>query len=323
MQEDDLAIVLISGGSSALFTYPVDGISLADLKITNQILLSCGADIREINTIRKHLSRVKGGQLAKFLQPAQVLTCILSDVIGDPIDMIGSGPTAPDPTTYADGLAVIERYQLEGELPPPVIKWLDQGLAGKYPETPKPGDQCFKKVSNLILASNRDALLAGVAQAEKEGFSADILPHVLIGEASSAGRNLAKRMVDLALKGEPFPRPACLIAGGETTVTLTNTQTPGLGGRNLELALSALPLLDGLEDITLITLATDGEDGLTDAAGAVVTGESSRICQQLGQDPQAYLELHDSYTLFKKLDDLLITEPTGTNVNDLCFLFTL
>ena len=317
----DLVIVLISGGSSALFTYPAEGISLSDLQKTNQILLACGADIREINTIRKHLSQVKGGQLAKILQPAHTLTLILSDVIGNPIDMIGSGPTAPDPSTYADALAVVDKYRLGGGLPEAVIHRLRQGFDGKLPETPKPNDPCFKNGSNLILASNRNALQAGAEQAQVEGFNTDTLPHPLTGEASTTGRNLAKRLAEMALNGKPLNRPACLLAGGETTVTLTHTKENGLGGRNLETALSSLPVLDGSKNIALITLATDGEDGDTGAAGAVVTGESYRRCLQLGLDPEDYLDRHDSYSLFKALDDLLLPGPTGTNVNDLSFLF--
>ena len=323
LQDDDLVMVLISGGSSALFTAPAAELSLADLQRTNQILLSCGADIQEINTIRKHLSQVKGGQLAKLLHPARVITLILSDVIGDQIDLIGSGPTAPDSSTFVDALDVVESYHLAGDLPDPVIAHLNAGRRGSHPETPKPGDPCFKDVTNMVLANNLQALNAGAAQAEAEGFSARILPGSLIGEASSAGILLAEQLTDMALKGKPLPSPACLIAGGETTVTLTDTATPGLGGRNLEVALSALPILHGLENIALVTLATDGEDGETDAAGAVVTGESYQRCQQLGLKPEEFLKRHDSYTLFNSLDDLLLPGPTGTNVNDLCFLFTL
>ncbi len=323
LKEDDLVIALISGGSSALFTNPAQGISLLDLKQTNQVLVSSGANIHEINTIRKHLSQVKGGQLAKILHPAQIYTLILSDVIDDQIDMIGSGPTAPDPTTFADAVGIMEKYQLEDILPVSVITRLNQGFQGKIAETPKPNDPAFKKVVNLILANNRQALQAGVEQARSEGFQALPLPQILTGEASTVGEKLAIRLTDMAMHDQPFPRPACLIAGGETTVTLTNIEQPGRGGRNLETALSALPTLDGLKDIALITLATDGEDGLTDAAGAVVTGESFPRCQQLGLNPEKYLENHDSYTLFENLDDLLQPGPTGTNVNDLCFLFTL
>lgn len=322
LNEEDLVILLISGGGSALFTQPVRGITLEDLQNTNQLLLSCGADIYEINTIRKHLSLVKGGQLSRHLFPARVLTLILSDVIGDRLDMIASGPTVPDPSTYPDAFKVIKKYELEDSLPASVIEHLTKGREGDIPETPKPGDPCFDKTRNLILASNQDALLAGASQAGVEGFQTIILPAALAGEARSAGEILAQKLKDRAQPERPAPQPSCLIAGGETTVTLSNIKQPGVGGRNLELALSALPLLDGVDNCLLLTLATDGEDGVSGAAGAVVSGESLRRCQQMGLDPTDYLARHDSYTLFKALDDLLITGTTGTNVNDLCFLFT-
>lgn len=321
-EEDDLVITLISGGASALFTNPAQGISLPDLQQTNQILLSCGADIHEINTIRKHLSQVKGGGLARVLHPATIYTLILSDVSDDQIDIIGSGPTAPDPTTFADALKVVEKYQLQDSLPGAVSQRLDQGRQGMIPETPKPAERYFSKVVNLILANNQQAVQGGAEQARWEGFHTTTLPQFLTGAASEVGEGLARRLSQMALNNQPFPCPSCLIAGGETTVDLTNTKQPGEGGRNLETALSALPGLDGLDNVALITLATDGEDGPTDAAGAVVTGESYQRCQQLGLNPEEYLLKHDSYSLFAYLDDLLLPGPTGTNVNDLYFLFT-
>jgi hydroxypyruvate reductase len=246
---------------------------------------------------------------------------ILSDVIGDQIDTIGSGPTAPDPSTYKDALAIVDRYSLEGEMPPAVLSRLHQGRQGKHSETPKSEDPIFDSVSNFILASNHDALQAGAAQADQEGYSVNTLPGFLTGEACQAGKKLAEKLTKIALQDQLLPRPVCLIAGGETSVTMTNTKKPGQGGRNLETALCALLELDGLDNIILITLATDGEDGLTTAAGAVVTEKSYNRCRQLGLNPTEYLARHDSFTLFKALDDLLITGPTGTNVNDLCFLF--
>lgn len=330
LNENDLVITLISGGSSALFIKPADGISLKDLINTNQTLLSCGADIREINTIRKHLSQVKGGHLAKFLQPAQIFTLILSDVIGNHVDLVGSGPTAPDPSTFDEALGVVEKYNLKDELPRSVINRLNQGIEGKISETPKPYgslfptqyDPIFRNVTNKVLASIEDALQAGITQAIIEGFAPDKSPYPLKGEASQVGINLAEQLTEMVSKNKPRRQPTCMIAGGETTVTLTNTDEPGQGGRNLELALSALSAMDGLSNVALITLATDGEDGTTGAAGAVVTGDSFQRCQQLGLDPDDFLQRHDSYTLFRSLDDLIVTGPTGTNVNDLCFLFT-
>lgn len=321
LEASDLVIVLISGGGSALFSYPAKGISIVDLKKTSQALLACGANIREINTIRKHLSFVKGGGLARLLQPARVFALILSDVMGDPVDMIASGLTAPDPTTYSDALQIVNKYNLAEALPKAVLTHLDQGRQGALPETPKPGDPLFQNVTNLILAGNRDALQAGAEQSQVEGLTAHILPEPLSGEAKKAGKNLAHQLLRLTRAELPFPKPALLIAGGETTVSLKNVAKPGLGGRNLETALSALPFLDGIKNAALITLATDGEDGVTDAAGAVVTGKSYQRCLHYGLDPEDQLRKHDSYPLFQTLDDLLLPGPTGTNVNDLCFLF--
>jgi hydroxypyruvate reductase len=190
------------------------------------------------------------------------------------------------------------------------------------PETPKPDDPIFERIDNYILGNNQTALQAGVMQAAIEGFATEPFPVPIEGEARQVGKNLAKQLTDMTRKNYPFKRPACIIAGGETTVTLRDINDPGQGGRNLELALSAIPVLDGLHNVALVTLATDGEDGTTGAAGAVVTGESFQRCQQLGLDPREYLKRHDSYSLFNKLDDLIVTGPTGTNVNDLCFLFT-
>lgn len=322
LREEDLVIILISGGGSALFVQPAQGISLAQLQITNQVLLDCGADIGEINTIRKHLSRVKGGQLAKHLKPARILTLVLSDVIGDPLDMIASGPTVPDRSTFEDALAVVDKFGLQNQLPVEIVEHLARGVEGHLPETPKPGAACFKRAKTIILGGNQDALKGGMAQAETEGFHTSILPNPLEGEARAAGISLALKLKDLAQSGEPLPRPACLITGGETTVSLTGTAEPGLGGRNLELALSAIPILAGQDNCLLVALASDGEDGVSGAAGAVVSGSSFSRCQQMGLDPAQFLERHDSFTLFQTLGDLLLTGPTGTNVNDLCFLFT-
>lgn len=321
LKKEDLVLIVLSGGGSALFIQPAQGLTLSQLQKTNQVLLECGADIQEINILRKHLSLVKGGQLAKHLQPARVITLILSDVIGDPLDMIASGPTVPDPTTYQDALAVIEKYRLQNQLPQRILEHLARGQEGQLPETPKPDHPCFKRLHATILGGNRDALLGGINQAKIEGFHASMYPQPLTGEARDVGRNLALTLRKMAQFNQPAPRPACLIAGGETTVTLTSTHKPGIGGRNLELALSALPILDGLENCLLATLATDGEDGVSGAAGAVVSGSSFAFCQQLGMDPAQFLESHDSYSLFRALGDLLQTGPTGTNVNDLCFLF--
>ncbi len=320
LNKDDLIIVLISGGGSALFTAPTPGISLADIQESNQVFLDHGLAIQEINTIRKHLSRVKGGQLAGSIYPAKIITLILSDVIGDQIDMIASGPTVPDTSTFQDAQGIVFKYQLDEFLPPPVIKHLKAGADGKIPETPKPGDPAFKNQTTLVIAGNRDAIEGGLQQAQREDFKGQKLPGQLIGEARLAGKELAKLLLEYS-KNETS-QPNCLITGGETTVTLTDVINPGKGGRNLETALSAVRQLAEHKNIALITLATDGEDGVTDAAGAVATGETLARAAQLGLDPDEFLSNHDAYSFFQALDDLLLPGVTGTNTNDLCFLFT-
>jgi hydroxypyruvate reductase len=318
----DLVVILLSGGGSTLFSAPSPGISLPDLIFTNQVLLGCGADITEINIIRKHISSVKGGLLASIAAPAKIVTLILSDVMGDPIDMIASGPTAPDPSTFQDALNIMQKFNLENLLPPTVVDRINNGCSGEYPETPKPTDPLFQKVYNHIIGCNFDAVQAGILAAEREGFNAGILPNPLKGESSRMGIELAEILRQMARKGNPLPRPACLIGGGETTVTLQSSEEIGRGGRNLETALSAVRILNDLPNAALITLATDGEDGVTDAAGAVVTGESFLRGKTLQIQPENYLLNHDSYSYFEKLDDLLLPGVTRTNVNDLCFLFT-
>ncbi len=321
-KSDDLILFLLSGGGSALLAGPYPGLTLKDLRLTNQILLSCGADIKEINTIRKHISTVKGGQLAKIAVPAKLFTLILSDVMGNQLDMIASGPTTPDPSTYQDAVEIIERYDLDHRLPKSVLNHLIQGLAGHLPETPKPGDPIFRDVTNLIIGRNSDSIQAGVQQAVLEGFNADTLPEPLEGEARLAGEKLAAILQRMALKSEPLPRPACLIIGGETTVSLQSSGEIGKGGRNIEIALSAVKTMNNVPGVVLITLATDGEDGETDAAGAVVTGDSLRRGRILQMDPETYLRNHNSYPYFQALNDLLVPGVTQTNVNDLCFLIT-
>ncbi len=322
LSEHDLVIILLSGGGSALFTLPAPGLNLADLVRTNQLLLESGADIHEVNTIRKHLSAVKGGRLAQAIHPGKALTLILSDVPGNQLDSIASGPTAPDPTTFQDAIAVVERYDLRNRLPRPVLDHLEKGLQGQVLDTPKSGDPCFIDQLTHLIGSNQDACQAAVRQAAAEGFHSLVLSRPLVGEARIAGQEFAGLLHELVLSGKPLPRPACLIAGGETTVTLTDTPSPGKGGRNLELALSAVGKIAGLENCALITLATDGEDGVTDAAGAVVTGESLSRASQRDQDPADFLSGHNAYPFFASLNDLLLPGPSGTNVNDLCFLFT-
>jgi glycerate 2-kinase len=326
LTEKDLVLVLLSGGGSSLLTAPPEGISLEDIQITNQVLLGCGADIRHINTIRKHLSLVKGGQLAKHIYPARLVTLILSDVmedrygVDDSADMVASGPTLPDPTTFHDAVDLISYYRIIDQLPTSVINHLDLGKQGKINETPKPDDEIFARTSALIIGSNQDAVEAGIKQAQAEGFYAH-RGYVITGEAKQLGVVFAT-MIRMRASGQNhLPQPNCGITGGESTVTLPAGGKIGKGGRNLELALSAMQALSGLENVALVSLASDGEDGVTGAAGAIVTGESYQRAIKLGIDPEHELSDHNSYHVFEKLDDLIITGPTFTNVNDLLFTF--
>jgi hydroxypyruvate reductase len=317
-QPDDLVICLISGGGSALLTAPSPGVSLEDLQTLTRLLLACGASIDEINTLRKHLDQVKGGQLARLTFPARLATLILSDVVGSPLDVIASGPAVPDPTTFEDAYTVLSRYALLEKTPASILHHLECGRSGEIPETPKPGDPIFSTVQHVVIGSNHQAAEAAIKQAHQEGFNPLLLTTYLQGEARQAGRTLGAVARQVNATGQPVRRPACIVAGGETTVTLRGD---GLGGRNLELALGAVVELDGLPDSALVTLATDGGDGPTDAAGAVVTGETMLRALRLGIHPADYLNRNDSYHFFEALGDLVITGPTGTNVNDLAFLF--
>ncbi len=311
---DDLLLCLISGGGSALSPAPVEGLGLADKQATTRRLLSCGATIHEINTVRKHLSRIKGGQLCRHANGAAVAALILSDVIGDDLDIIASGITAPDPSTFADSLAIIDRYGLREEIPPDVVTVLSDGAAGKRPETPKPDDPLFDRVANHIVGSVSDALAAAEAEARRRGLNPLVLASTIQGEAAEVAKVLSAVAQEVRRSGRPVPPPACLLAGGETTVTLKGS---GLGGRNMELALSAALALDGTEGILLLSAGTDGTDGPTDAAGAVADGTTVRRAQALGRDAAADLADNDSYRFFEPLGDLFVTGPTRTNVMDL------
>ena len=322
-QADDLVICLISGGGSALLVSPVEGVSLADLQDLTGALLSCGASINEINTLRKHLEQLKGGGLARLAAPAQVAALALSDVIGDPLEVIASGPTSPDPSTFQEAMDILKRYGLLEKAPSGVLAHLRRGLAGAASETPKAEDKIFANVHNVIIGSNRQAALAALEMARSVGYNTLLLTTRLQGEARQAGRFLAAIAREISISGQPLSKPACLIAGGETTVTLSSSAAQGgsLGGRNQELALGAASDLAGLPGVLLVTLATDGGDGPTDAAGAAVTGETLQRARQLGLDPQDFLERNDAYHFFERLGDLLKTGPTNTNVNDLTFIF--
>ena len=312
---DDLALVLISGGGSALLVAPAPGLTLADLQAMNRLLLACGATIQEINTLRKHCSAVKGGQLARALYPATAITLVLSDVVGSPLDVIASGPTVPDPSTWADAWAVVERYGLADKLPPAIVTRLQAGLRGEIPDTPKPGDPIFEKVRTLIVGENRVAALAALAEARKLGYRSLLLTTFLEGEAREVGGFLAALGKEVQASGHPLTPPACLVLGGESTVTLG--QSPGKGGRNQEAALAAALALEGTVGIHVACLATDGTDGPTDGAGGLVDGSTLARGRALGLDGEAHLRRHDAYPFLEAVGDLLVTGPTRTNVNDL------
>ncbi|HOT91899.1 MAG TPA: glycerate kinase [Anaerolineae bacterium] len=313
----DRLLVLLSGGASALLPAPVAGVSLADLQTVTDALLRAGATIGEINAVRKHLSRLGGGQLARLAHPAPVVALILSDVVGDPPDVIASGPTAPDPTTYATAATVLARYHLADAMPHPVREHLEQGIAGRIAETPKPDDPLFNNVTNIIIGSNRIAALAAVAEAERLGYHSLLLTTFMEGEAREVAKVTAALAKSVCAYGEPLHPPACLVWGGETTVTVRGH---GKGGRNQELALAAALALEGWPGVGLLALATDGTDGPTDAAGAMIDGQTMSRARAAGWDPAAALADNNAYPLLDAVGALLRTGPTGTNVNDIVVL---
>jgi glycerate 2-kinase len=313
----DLLLVLISGGASSMLTLPVNGISLVDFRtVTKQLLLS-GADIESVNIIRKHLSQLSGGRLAHVAAPSRVVTLILSDVVGDAIDTIGSGPTAPDPSTYQDALERLDRFGLKAGAPKAIVSHLISGALGRISETPKPDDPVFKRVSNILVGGNRTAQLAAVESLVLSGVRAEAVEVPVVGEARSAGEMTAL-MIRKKAAQYSTSRCACLVFGGETTVTVRG---PGKGGRNQEVALAAAVALSGMKDVLIMTMATDGRDGPTDAAGAAATGETFERGLSLLLHAKEYLDKNDSYAYFAKLDDLLITGPSHTNAADLAFVF--
>ncbi|MDQ3003780.1 MAG: glycerate kinase [Chloroflexota bacterium] len=310
LQADDTLVCLISGGGSALMTLPHEGITLADVQAMTRALLACGARIDEINTIRRSLDRVKGGGLVRATK-ARVVSLILSDVIGNPLEAIASGPTAPDPTTKADALAILKKYDIAKQVSDSILQTLESGSLLPDLRQQAVG---LQNVQNIIIGDNSLAARAAAQQGQLEGFRAEVLANDLQGEARDVGVMLARKLRMEISKGA---RNFCLITGGETTVTIKGK---GKGGRNQELALSAVNELAGLENVMLISLATDGDDGPTDAAGAVVTGNSAQRATSLGLGAADYLSRNDAYPFFDALGDLIKTGPTGTNVNDLIFL---
>lgn len=314
LTDRDLVIFLISGGGSALLPSPTPGITLEEKQEVTGLLLGCGATIQEINTIRKHLSFLKGGGLVRAVSTATLVSLILSDVIGDPLDAIASGPTVPDPTTFDDCARILDRYKLWETVPLSVALHIREGLKGKRPETPKEGDPAFARVYNLTVGNNFLALKAAKIQARKLGYRPLMLSSVMEGETREVARVHGAIVREVLLSGNPISPPACILSGGETTVTLKGR---GKGGRNQEFALAAALEIAGQEGILILSAGTNGTDGPTDAAGAFVNGETVRRAKAMGLDPIASLKENDSYSFFQKLQDLYITGPTGTNVMDL------
>ncbi|UCF09856.1 MAG: glycerate kinase [Candidatus Bipolaricaulota bacterium] len=317
--DDDLVIALISGGASSLLTSPHPEIALEDLHRTNDLMLHAGLPIEEINTVRKHLSRIKGGRLAARAHPARVISLILSDVPGDTLTTVASGPTTADPTTYADALDILERYCLSDRVPRAIRRLLQGGAHGVLEETPKPGDPRLSMAENILIGSGRDAVGAALRFGETCGLRARRLPWPLTGEARAAGRAMGELARELR-QHATLSEPSTLLAGsGETTVTVTGS---GHGGRNQELALAAAASLEGLDSAVVCALGTDGRDGPTDAAGALVDGGTADRVRAAGIDLHAALEANDAYPALAAAGDLLITGPTGTNVADLVLVAT-
>lgn len=317
--EHDLVVCLVSGGGSALLVSPYEGIGLKEKQRITDLLMKSGADIVELNAVRKHLSRVKGGRLAELAWPAEVVSLMISDVIGDPLDVIASGPTAPDNSTFQDALDSIGKFNLVEKAPESIIEVLKRGAAGTIPETPKKDNRVFQHVQNIIIGSNRKAIEAARMSARSAGLDVEVLSTGLTGSARDVGKWLALKAKDAKARRQEGSEaqikknPKCLISGGETTVVVTGD---GKGGRNTELALSFAMEIKGAKGVTLLSAGTDGTDGPTDAAGAVVDGETIVRAGAMGLDPRSYLDRNDSYTFFKQTDSLLITGPTGTNVMD-------
>jgi hydroxypyruvate reductase len=310
----DLIFCVLSGGGSALLPCPADGISLDDKRQTTRILLDCGATIQETNAIRKHISKVKGGTLARLAFPATIISLILSDVIGDDLASIASGPTAPDATTFADCLSIARRYGVEKKIPTAVLHLLHRGADRRAEETPKVGDAVFRNVQNVLVGNNRLALEAARRGAQGLGYNTLLLSSFISGETREVAAVHGAIAREIIATGNPVDRPACVISGGETTVTIRGA---GLGGRNQEFALAAAVETAGLDNVVILSGGSDGTDGPTRAAGAVADGTTVARAKRIGLDARLFLRNNDSYHFFEPLGDLLVTGPTFTNVMDL------
>lgn len=313
----DLVICLISGGGSSLMALPKEGISLDDKRRVTDLLLRSGATINEINAVRKHISGFKGGQLARAIYPADLVSLLLSDVLGDPLDVIASGPTVPDSSTFRDAVSILKAYELWDRIPESVRNVLLGGIQGRLDETPKKGDPIFERVKNIVIGNNRLACTAALKELKRSGMNTLFLTSFMEGEARHIGTFFGAIGMELTKTEKPIASPAGIVAGGETTVTVTGS---GIGGRNQEIALGAALKIAGAEGIAIASASTDGIDGPTDAAGAIVDGKTILRAEKMGMDPQETLRNNDSYSFFSELGDLIMTGPTGTNVNDVTIL---
>ena len=322
--ENTLIINLISGGGSSLLSLPAEGVTLGDKQETTRVLLESGADIREINCVRKHISRVKGGRFAHAAFPARMINIILSDVVGDRLDSIASGIAVPDDTTYAQAVGIVDKYRIRSVLPASVVSLLESGKAGKNPDTPKQGDHVFDRVLNILLGNNLAACRAARDHGTYLGYRSFLLTSMLTGEAREAARFFAAVARDIRRCTSDFAKPALVVSGGETTVTVKGD---GKGGRNQEMALSFLndfqEAQDDMEGIHFLSAGTDGTDGPTDAAGALVGPGLLHRVRSSGLNTGAYLEKNDSYHFFQKAGGLFVTGPTNTNVCDIQLLIVM
>jgi hydroxypyruvate reductase len=324
---DDLVLCLFSGGGSALLPLPFPGLSLKDKQETIRVLLGCGASIHEINAIRKHMSMIKGGRLAQAAYPASLVSLILSDVVGDDLDVIASGPTVPDSATFQDCMGILNKYNIIKELPESVVSHIRAGISGTVPETPKQGDPAFENTYNLVIGSGIEALLAAKQEAENLGYHTLVLSSMIEGDTAEAAKFHGAVAREILRTGHPLPMPACILSGGETTVKIKGK---GIGGRNQEFVLAAAMEINNIpkpefgndyeNGIVILSGGTDGTDGPTDAAGAIADHFTCESARSVGAEPRQFLSDNDSYHFFKKLDDLLITGPTNTNVMDLRIL---
>jgi hydroxypyruvate reductase len=313
----DLVVCLISGGASALTPSPAGSVSLPEKQQTTKLLLESGASIHEVNTVRKHISTFKGGQLAAAAAPATLVTLMLSDVIGDSLDVIGSGPTVPDGSTYGDARTILARYGILDKVPASVSQWIGDGCGGLNEETPKPGDPVFRKTQNLVVGSNRLAVDAAAKKARDLGYRTLVLSTFIEGETRDVARTHAAILKEIRANSRPLKPPCCVVSGGETTVTIRGS---GLGGRSQEFVLAAAIDLADMPGATVLCGGTDGTDGPTDAAGAIADGETARRAREMNLNPRDFLARNDSYHFFDALGDLIKTGPTRTNVMDVRLL---